>query len=115
MSPPVKVDVQIVNINVFENACKACGFETEMLENDTLNFTRDDLYRTSTVSWNEEKNSYEIHSDSDDINKIKSELYPMYSALQIEHDMKGNMNFDMSSFTINRLANNNVVVEVEAY
>ena len=115
MSIPTQVGVNIVNLNVFEKACNECGYETVMnTENDSLEISKNNLYRKTTVTWDENKKSYVINTDSDDTKKIQNEIFPMYSAFQIENDLSENHNFDFSNMSMTRKINNDIVLEFDA-
>jgi len=114
MSIPTNVQVNIIDLSVFEDACIECGFKTELEGEDLVFSDNSRMMRKARVVWDESKGSYEVKMDSDDKKLIENEVIPMYSALQIVKNLENNTNFDFTNHSITKENNNNVVLEFNA-
>ena len=114
MSIPTKVQVNISNIHVFEQACLESGYQTEMKSEDELVVSKNGMYRKANIIWDETQSSYVIETDSDDEETLKEEVFPMYSALQIQYDLQNNPKFNFDDCTMQRNTNNEIIMEFNA-
>lgn len=113
MSSPVKVSVDIVDLNLFAEAANNEGYTMKQIkDNDgvVVGLTHGEGYRETKVIFDEEKQKFILHADSHHVDSFKQKVIPHYNALQLRARMEESNRYTFPENWMQRQANGDISV-----
>jgi len=112
MSSPVKVDVSIVDLDLFAKAAADEGMKMrEVIKDGTVvGLERGEGYQAVRVMFDEKKNAFTLHADSYHVEEFRNRVLPRYNAYQFRQKLEETNRYTFPENWMTRTSKNEIVV-----